>query len=55
MTQLTDGIAHAHESYIIHRDIKPQNIMIEDNGLIKIRTDAQADMQENELKKLEKA
>ena len=36
MTQLTDGIAHAHESYIIHRDIKPQNIMIEDNGRIKI-------------------
>lgn len=36
MTQLTDGIAHAHESYIIHRDIKPQNIIIEDNGLIKI-------------------
>jgi len=36
MTQLTDGISHAHESYIIHRDIKPQNIMIEDNGLIKI-------------------
>ena len=36
MTQLTDGIAHAHESYIIHRDIKPQNIMIEDDGRIKI-------------------
>ena len=36
MTQLTDGIAHAHEAYIIHRDIKPQNIMIEDNGRIKI-------------------
>lgn len=36
MTQVTDGIAHAHESYIIHRDIKPQNIMIEDNGRIKI-------------------
>lgn len=36
MTQLTDGIAHAHESYIVHRDIKPQNVMIEDNGLIKI-------------------
>lgn len=36
MSQLTDGIAHAHEAYIIHRDIKPQNIMIEDNGLIKI-------------------
>ena len=36
MTQLTDGIAHAHESYIIHRDIKPQNIMILDNGMVKI-------------------
>ena len=36
MTQLTDGLAHAHEAYIIHRDIKPQNIMIEDNGTIKI-------------------
>ena len=36
MTQLTDGIAHAHEAYIIHRDIKPQNIMIEDDGRIKI-------------------
>lgn len=36
MTQLTDGLSHAHEAYIIHRDIKPQNIMIEDNGLIKI-------------------
>ena len=36
MTQITDGIAHAHDSYIIHRDIKPQNIMIEDDGRIKI-------------------
>ena len=36
MSQLTDGIAHAHDSYIIHRDIKPQNIMIEDDGRIKI-------------------
>jgi len=36
MNQLTDGLAHAHDAYIIHRDIKPQNIMIEDDGLIKI-------------------
>lgn len=36
MSQLTDGLSHAHEAYIIHRDIKPQNIMIEDNGLVKI-------------------
>lgn len=36
MNQLTDGLTHAHEAYIIHRDIKPQNIMIQDDGLIKI-------------------
>jgi len=36
MSQLTDGITHAHDAYIIHRDIKPQNIMIQDDGLIKI-------------------
>ena len=31
MTQITDGLSAAHEAYIIHRDIKPQNIMILDN------------------------
>ena len=36
MSQITDGIAHAHDAYIIHRDIKPQNIIIEDDGRIKI-------------------
>ena len=36
MGQLTDGMSHAHESFIVHRDIKPQNIMILENGLIKI-------------------
>ena len=36
MKQLTDGIACAHDSFIIHRDIKPQNMLILDNGLVKI-------------------
>ena len=36
MLQLTDGLAHAHDSYIIHRDIKPQNIMILEDGMVKI-------------------
>src|SRR5574344_2079309 len=36
MLQVTEGMAHAHDSYIIHRDIKPQNIMILDSGIVKI-------------------
>ena len=36
MLQITDGMACAHDSYIIHRDIKPQNIMILENGIVKI-------------------
>ena len=36
MTQLTEGISHAHDGYIIHRDIKPQNVMILDDGMVKI-------------------
>ena len=36
MLQLTSGVACAHESYIIHRDIKPQNVLILENGLVKI-------------------
>ena len=34
--QITNGLSVAHDSYIIHRDIKPQNILILENGLIKI-------------------
>ena len=36
MIQLTSAIAHAHESYIIHRDIKPQNVIILEDGRVKI-------------------
>ena len=36
MIQLTQGLSVAHNSYIIHRDIKPQNIMVLEDGLVKI-------------------
>ena len=36
MLQVTDGMAHAHDAYIIHRDIKPQNIMLLEDGTIKV-------------------
>ena len=36
MLQVTSGLICAHDSYIIHRDIKPQNILILDDGQVKI-------------------
>ena len=36
MLQLTSAIACAHDSYLIHRDIKPQNVMILEDGRVKI-------------------
>ncbi|MGG1690287.1 Stk1 family PASTA domain-containing Ser/Thr kinase [Bacillus ginsengihumi] len=36
MSQLTAAISHAHQNHIIHRDIKPQNILIDRNGVVKI-------------------
>ena len=34
--QIADGLANAHQKYIIHRDIKPHNIMLSSNNSIKI-------------------
>ncbi|WP_059170092.1 Stk1 family PASTA domain-containing Ser/Thr kinase [Bacillus sp. FJAT-27445] len=36
MKQLTSAIAHAHQNHIVHRDIKPQNILIDKRGNVKI-------------------
>lgn len=34
--QIAHALAHAHDSHIVHRDIKPQNILVEETGLIKV-------------------
>lgn len=36
MRQLTSAISHAHQNHIIHRDIKPHNILVDHEGNVKV-------------------
>lgn len=36
MKQLLSAMVHAHKNNVVHRDIKPQNILIKDDGTIKL-------------------
>ena len=36
VTELASGLERAHGSGVIHRDLKPDNVMIEPDGRVKI-------------------
>jgi eukaryotic-like serine/threonine-protein kinase len=48
--QIAEGLAYAHEREVVHRDIKPPNIMVLRDGLVKIADFGIARLRANDVK-----
>jgi eukaryotic-like serine/threonine-protein kinase len=36
IVQILKGVAHAHENQVLHRDLRPANVLVSESGLVKV-------------------
>ena len=39
MIQLLRAVAHLHDNWILHRDLKASNLLLSNKGILKVRSD----------------
>ena len=45
LMQLLEGVSHLHDNWIIHRDLKTSNLLLNHKGILKVSTQSQRNPQ----------